>query len=995
MSSSIQLQCFSASHSLMSPCLLADIPRSGVLDLGVETLSLQNMEFDEDKGRQFLQALAKKTLGKKGHPQKNGKMSLVKLLNRISRLPDTAKNRPVTFKIKTALFKQEGYFKRLFSGEPWEEWTEYRTALGRVVSQFGDCVQNQSQIKNSLHRLGKRLIQKANAEAKVLLKELNHPDKSRNSYVEPKKACLKGLFGGAIGSLITKNPLPLVIGLSECLPTAFSQEKVGNEFLVPTNTLDNQRDNSVTGLENGNFVVVWHNYRIPAGPYLNAFGQLFDGNGSKIEDEFQLNTLVQTSWGTNVIGFSDNGFAAVWQSWDTDGDEHGISCQLFHPNRTKSGSEIILNNYTLGSQWDASAASFPNNDFVVTWDSQNQDSSNSTGIYGQLLFRNATKRGGEFPVNNHTANKQRYSSVATFSDRSFVVIWESLDQDGSGFGVYGQGFDGVANKIGNEFPVNNYTTGDQKDADVASFNDGSFVVVWKSSQDGDSDGVYAQLFHGNRSKDGGEFQVNNYTIGKQQDPRVARFPNDDFVVVWVSFDQDGSDDGIYGQMFNRKALRIGNEFRANNHTADAQRRPSIGILKNRKFVVIWMSDLQDGSGWGVFGQIFRDNITFPFSTSTINASDETTFSNTSALISSSQSTSRNSTTSNLSRSSLSTSRTMSSLNLSRFSITNNSSSTPFATEHSTIISTTMENDRTTSSNGFSLLWISLISGGALCICLIGGTVVCILQRRRKSSNSEERLTERDLEARNSFELKPVVKRPHKEIGEQYYQLSKISKEEAQKIYRKTGHMIVFPEDEDRLKYVIGKGNFGAIKVAQRIADEEYVASKKVKGEENIRVSEAEANMQRDAAGDNVLSIYNTIQLKYALYHFMPLAGNGDGCNIQALLAALHNPKLALEILKFIAKDILTGLQTIHAKGIYHLDLKPDNVVFTKDGTGYITDFGCAKKVKGSQISHDAIGDNRYFSPERLQACREGSTFDAEKTDIWAAGMMLLQMIKNF
>ncbi len=35
-----------------------------------------------------------------------------------------------------------------------------------------------------------------------------------------------------------------------------------------------------------------------------------------------------------------------------------------------------------------------------------------------------------------------------------------------------------------------------------------------------------------------------------------------------------------------------------------------------------------------------------------------------------------------------------------------------------------------------------------------------------------------------------------------------------------------------------------------------------------------------------------------------------------------------------------------------------------------------------------------LSPERLQACREGSTFDAEKTDIWAVGVMLLQMIKN-
>ncbi|NGX43570.1 MAG: hypothetical protein K940chlam7_01868 [Chlamydiae bacterium] len=77
-----------------------------------------------------------------------------------------------------------------------------------------------------------------------------------------------------------------------------------------------------------------------------------------------------------------------------------------------------------------------------------------------------------------------------------------------------------------------------------------------------------------------------------------------------------------------------------------------------------------------------------------------------------------------------------------------------------------------------------------------------------------------------------------------------------------------------------------------------------------------------------------------------------------------------------------------------MDIKPDNLVFTNDGTGYITDFGCAKKSSTPQISPDAIGDNRYFSPGRLQACKDGVTFDGEEADLWAAGVTLLQIIKN-
>nr|NGX43663.1 hypothetical protein [Chlamydiota bacterium] len=215
-----------------------------------------------------------------------------------------------------------------------------------------------------------------------------------------------------------------------------------------------------------------------------------------------------------------------------------------------------------------------------------------------------------------------------------------------------------------------------------------------------------------------------------------------------------------------------------------------------------------------------------------------------------------------------------------------------------------------SSDTSSFLWIvGLAAGGVLCFGLTGGTAL-ILRRRRGSK------------AHDSFVMEPVVRRAHKEIGRQYYQLSKISKGEAREVYEQTGHLIVFPEGKKKIKCFLGKGNFGTIKVAQRIEDQEYVASKKVQGEESIRKSEKEADMQKEAAGENVLPIYNTIRLEEALYHFMPLAGFGNGKEIQSHLSALNNPMLTTEILKFVTRDILTGLKTIHDKGIYHLDIKP-------------------------------------------------------------------------
>ncbi|NGX43822.1 MAG: hypothetical protein K940chlam7_02127, partial [Chlamydiae bacterium] len=279
----------------------------------------------------------------------------------------------------------------------------------------------------------------------------------------------------------------------------------------------------------------------------------------------------------------------------------------------------------------------------------------------------------------------------------------------------------------------------------------------------------------------------------------------------------------------------------------------------------------------------------------------TSSSGSSSTITTSSSTSRSSTSSSSSSSSSSTITTS-------FSTTRSTTSSLAPTLKSTTAIFSLSTDSTTtrtpifistsgisSPNTPSFLWIvGLAAGGVLCLGLTGGTVL-ILRRRRGSSNNAPGFIERGSKAHDSFVMKPVVRKAHTKIGGAYYQLSKISKEEAREVYEQTGHLIVFPEGEKKIKYVLGRGNFGAIKVAQRIEDRAYVASKKVKGEENIRASDEEADMQKEAAGDNVLPIYNTIRLEETLYHFMPLAGYGNGREIQSHLSALHNPMLATEI----------------------------------------------------------------------------------------------------
>jgi hypothetical protein len=104
---------------------------------------------------------------------------------------------------------------------------------------------------------------------------------------------------------------------------------------------------------------------------------------------------------------------------------------------------------------------------------------------------------------------------------------------------------------------------------------------------------------------GPEFQVNSYTTGLQRNPAVASALLGNFVVVWDSSLQDGDGYGIFGQRFNASGVPQGSEFQVNSYTTGRQYVPAVASDAGGNFVVVWHSSGQDGSGDGIFGQRFN------------------------------------------------------------------------------------------------------------------------------------------------------------------------------------------------------------------------------------------------------------------------------------------------------------------------------------------------------------------------------------------------------
>jgi hypothetical protein len=212
--------------------------------------------------------------------------------------------------------------------------------------------------------------------------------------------------------------------------------------------------------------------------------------------------------------------------------------------------------------------------------------------------------GSEFRINSTTSGSQVFPSVASDGAGNFVVVWSSLAQDGDGFGVFGRRYDASGVPRGGEFQVNSYTTNWQMRPAVTSDASGNFVVVWVGQRGGARDyDVFGRCFDALGAAQGAEFQVNSYTTGYHYFPAVAMTTNG-FAVVWTSDGQDGSGYGIFGQRFDASANPQGGEFRVNSYTTGSQILPALAADGDDNFVVLWDGFGPEDVSGGVFGRRF-------------------------------------------------------------------------------------------------------------------------------------------------------------------------------------------------------------------------------------------------------------------------------------------------------------------------------------------------------------------------------------------------------
>lgn len=198
---------------------------------------------------------------------------------------------------------------------------------------------------------------------------------------------------------------------------------------------------------------------------------------------------------------------------------------------------------------------------------------------------------------------------------------------------------------------------------------------------------------------------------------------------------------------------------------------------------------------------------------------------------------------------------------------------------------------------------------------------------------------------------------------------------------------MFISDRYEIIDKVGSGGMADVYKARCHRLNRFVAIKVLKPEYSsdesfVNKFRAEAQSVAGLSHPNIVNVYDVGDDDGLYYIVMELV---EGITLKSFIE--RKGKLSVKESIGIAVQISQGLESAHNNHIVHRDIKPQNIIISREGKVKVTDFGIAKAVTSNTITSNAMGSVHYISPEQARG-----GYSDERSDIYSLGITLYEML---
>ncbi len=144
----------------------------------------------------------------------------------------------------------------------------------------------------------------------------------------------------------------------------------------------------------------------------------------------------------------------------------------------------------------------------------------------------------------------------------------------------------------------------------------------------------------------------------------------------------------------------------------------------------------------------------------------------------------------------------------------------------------------------------------------------------------------------------------------------------------------------------------------------------------------EAQASAGLTHPNIVNVYDVVDDEGIYCIVMELV---EGITLKQYIE--QNGRLNMETAINFSIQIASGLEAAHENHIIHRDIKPQNIIVSKNGNIKVTDFGIAKAASSNTLTSGAMGSVHYISPEQARG-----GYSDERSDIYSLGITMYEMV---